>query len=198
MKFMALVFFIALSILVGVNSAQAISFDVVMTKDGGIVLSSSGDCVRTMWMSDKDVCPTYELFQEEMQEMLKSQKGIVNFDFNSSLLKDSEKPKLDSLVELFHKYNVKNIRIYGYTDKIGGDHYNLNLSQKRALVVYDYLQSKLNVKQDYELPIDLKGMGKAGPVQDCSHEAKGHKMVECLYPNRRTEVEMDYLETEIE
>jgi len=192
MKFMVFVFFIALSVLINIKPASAISFDVVMTANGGLVLSSFGDCVRTMWSSDKDFCPSYANFQEEMQKMLKTKKGVVNFDFNSSMLKAAEKPKLDSLIALFQKYKIENIRIYGYTDKIGKDHYNLSLSQKRALAVYDYLQSQLNIGKDYNLPLDVKGMGKASPVQDCS-DAKGH-MIQCLHPNRRTEVEMDYHE----
>ena len=129
-----------------------------------------------------------------MQEMMKTQKGVVNFDFNSSILKAVEQPKLDSLIALFRKYKIENIRIYGYSDKIGKDHYNLSLSQKRALAVYDYLQAQLNIGKDYTLPLDVKGMGKANPVKECSHDAKGH-MIQCLHPNRRTEVEMDYHES---
>lgn len=194
MRYFVVIFFIALSVLINIKPASSLSFDVVMTANGGLVLSSFGDCVRTKWTSDKDFCPSFANFQAEMQEMLKTQKGVVNFDFDSSRLKDAEKPKLDGLIELFKKYKIENIRIYGYTDKIGKDQYNLNLSQKRALSVYDYLQSQLNIGKDYTLPLDVKGVGKANPIKECSHEEKG-QIIQCLQPNRRAEVEMDYHES---
>jgi len=65
----------------------------------------------------------------------------------------------------------------GYTDSIGGDAYNLRLSERRADAVKEYL-----VKHGVDgARIQTSGRGKADPVADNATE-KGR------FQNRRVEI----------
>jgi OmpA-OmpF porin, OOP family len=75
------------------------------------------------------------------------------------------------------------VQIVGYTDQIGSDAYNVDLSQRRAEAVRDYLIAN-GISGDL---ITAEGRGKAKPVVDCPHLA-GKQLRECLAPNRRVEV----------
>jgi OOP family OmpA-OmpF porin len=76
------------------------------------------------------------------------------------------------------------VRITGYTDRIGGDAYNLKLSQRRADAVKGYLVAK-GVAAGRLAAV---GRGKANPVVQCSDTNRA-ELVRCLEPNRRVEVE---------
>jgi len=66
----------------------------------------------------------------------------IFFEFNKFELKKESYPELKRLVE-FIKTNPKiKIEISGYTDNVGNDKYNLDLSQKRADEVRKYLISQ--------------------------------------------------------
>jgi outer membrane protein OmpA-like peptidoglycan-associated protein len=68
------------------------------------------------------------------------------------------------------------IELSGYTDNVGDDGYNLNLSQNRAKAVFDYL--KINGIDAARL--SYKGYGKASPVaENTTEEGRAN--------NRRTE-----------
>jgi OOP family OmpA-OmpF porin len=81
------------------------------------------------------------------------------------------------------------LQIRGYTDRIGDDTYNLELSKRRAAAVRDYLVSS-GVVPSF---IEMHGLGKADPVVDCSGK-RGASLIDCLAPNRRTEIEFSAME----
>jgi OOP family OmpA-OmpF porin len=67
---------------------------------------------------------------------------------------------LDEVATALLKQPEMQVEIQGYTDSIGADAYNLNLSQKRADAVKAYLVSKgLN-----STALTAKGYGKADPI----------------------------------
>lgn len=94
------------------------------------------------------------------------------------------KVKLDQLVrDLKQVDDVTAIRIDGYTDRLGSDAYNRQLSAKRAQTVKRYLQSG-----GVTIPMAATGMGKDNPVVQCNN--RGHQaLVDCLAPNRRVELD---------
>ncbi|MDR1678301.1 MAG: OmpA family protein [Prevotellaceae bacterium] len=57
----------------------------------------------------------------------------------------------------------KKIKIYGYTDNVGSEAYNLKLSQQRAESVKNFLVSR---GVSAESITEVKGMGEANPVAD--------------------------------
>lgn len=94
------------------------------------------------------------------------------------------KARLDKLIsDLKQVDDVTNIRIDGYTDRLGSDSYNRQLSRKRAETVRRYLQNG-----GVNIPTQAYGKGKDNPVVQCSNRDR-KSLIECLEPNRRVELE---------
>ncbi len=106
------------------------------------------------------------------------------FAFDSAVVRQPQ-PKLDEIANVLKQNaQVANVRITGYTDRIGSDKYNLKLSQRRADAVKAYL-----VGHGVEgSRLTTAGKGKADPVVQCS-EKNRPALIKCLEPNRRVEVE---------
>lgn len=66
----------------------------------------------------------------------------INFKFNTADLLPESFQSLDELIHLLMNKSSLKIQINGYADNIGNNIYNLQLSNKRAKAVYDYLISK--------------------------------------------------------
>lgn len=100
-------------------------------------------------------------------------------------IKQSGKVKLDKLAKtIIDNGNRTHLSVTGYTDRIGSDAYNLQLSQLRANAVAQYLVLK-GVKTKL---ISTKGLGEINPVVTCSKKSR-KALIACLAPNRRVEVE---------
>jgi peptidoglycan-associated lipoprotein len=68
---------------------------------------------------------------------------VIYFDFDKFDLKASEMEKLDNIVAPWIKSQpTAHIQIEGHCDERGTEEYNLNLGQKRASAVRDYLIEK--------------------------------------------------------
>ena len=86
------------------------------------------------------------------------------------------------------------VMIRGYADRIGPEGYKQVLSQRRADAVRDYLIAR-GLVPSY---IETAGLGSSDPVAECP-KLRGAALVDCLAPNRRTEVEFSAVEvTEVE
>ncbi len=109
------------------------------------------------------------------------------FDFDKATLKAAGKTKLDELANALRDQSYNGIHITGYTDRIGSDAYNQGLSVRRAEAVEHYLTDK-GVPADH---IDAEGRGKSDPVTgDTCKGIRGKKLINCLQPDRRVEVEV--------
>ncbi len=83
----------------------------------------------------------------------------INFEFNSSKLTSEAKLALKRIYEILNKRKMK-IKIEGHTSDEGTEAYNLELSEKRAAAVKEYL-----VKLGYDnTKIGAKGYGKSRPI----------------------------------
>ncbi|AKK73441.1 membrane protein [Chryseobacterium sp. P1-3] len=69
-------------------------------------------------------------------------ESIVNFAFDSSNLTSVAQGNLDKLAKVLSDNPDTNINIYGHTDSVGKDAYNMALSQRRADAVKSYLVGK--------------------------------------------------------
>lgn len=106
------------------------------------------------------------------------------FGFDSAHLA-SPQPKLDEIASaLAANPSVSNVRITGYTDRLGTDAYNSELSLARAEAVKRYLVSK-GVPASR---LNAVGRGKSDPVVQCNERAR-EALIKCLEPNRRVEIE---------
>lgn len=83
--------------------------------------------------------------------------GTVNFDFDKSNIDDQAASILSENVQQLMDAPNFRVRIDAYTDHIGGDQYNLRLSQRRATSVVDFYTEN-GVSEDR---IDSRGLGKA-------------------------------------
>jgi OOP family OmpA-OmpF porin len=114
--------------------------------------------------------------------------GDALFAFDKSVLGPEGKVMLDGLVSQLDGATYENIVATGHTDRFGSNAYNQKLSERRAHAVKDYLVSK-NVQAGR---IDAEGKGETQPVTkagDC-RGAKSAKVIACLQPDRRVDVEM--------
>ncbi|MDA8329294.1 MAG: OmpA family protein [Betaproteobacteria bacterium] len=115
------------------------------------------------------------------------------FTFDSTELRSSQ-PKLDEIAHaLNHDSSIEHVMITGYTDRIGSAKYNMNLSERRAVAVKDYLISK-GVDGNR---LRVQGKGFADPVVKCTNKKRAD-LIKCLAPNRRVEVEQITVERRIQ
>jgi outer membrane protein OmpA-like peptidoglycan-associated protein len=106
-----------------------------------------------------------------------SDKQVVTFKFNSSVLESQAKSTLDRIAGTVGTGAGYMVELQGYTDSRGSEQYNLGLSQRRAESVQRYLMTK-------KIPlyrISIVGLGKDDPVADNKNE-QGRAQ------NRRVEV----------
>ena len=91
----------------------------------------------------------------------------IFYDYNRATLREESFPSLDDLVALLNDNPYCAIELSAHTDRVGGQPYNLDLSQRRAESVVDYLVSQ-GIDPDRLTPV---GYGKARPkvVDDKLH-----------------------------
>ena len=97
----------------------------------------------------EEVKPCYTL--EEILDLIAKSKSVVgkticaidmvHFEFDKSVIKKESYAYLDKIADLVKKTSM-HITIKGHTDSVGNTEYNMQLSQKRARSVYDYLVEK--------------------------------------------------------
>ena len=110
------------------------------------------------------------------------------FDFDKATLKPEGKAKLDDLAGKIKGIKLEVIIAVGHADRFGTDKYNQVLSEKRAEAVKAYLVGKgIEPNRVY-----TEGKGKKQPVTkpDQCKGAKSKKVIECLQPDRRVEIEV--------
>jgi len=88
----------------------------------------------------------------------------VLFDFDSAELHEEGRQLLDEIIEIGANCPDVNVVVAGHTDSVGDREYNIELSQRRADVVVDYLVGK-GVEADRLTAI---GFGYSQPVADNS------------------------------
>jgi OOP family OmpA-OmpF porin len=111
------------------------------------------------------------------------------FDFDKAVLRPEGKAKLDQLANDIKNIKLEVIIAVGHADRIGSDKYNQKLSERRAAAVKDYLVGKgIEANRVY-----AEGKGEKQPVtgDKCGKSvAKSKKLIECLQPDRRVEIEV--------
>ncbi len=102
----------------------------------------------------------------------------VAFDFDLHQLKAEYLPALDSFALVIQKMGWEQVKVFGHTDNVGEADYNLNLSEKRAEAVKQYLEKKLGGE---EVLILAEGKGECCPKVNNDTEENRAK-------NRRVEI----------
>ncbi|MBQ9275686.1 MAG: outer membrane beta-barrel protein [Succinivibrio sp.] len=109
------------------------------------------------------------------------------FPFNGDKVTAQGQQVISEVVADSRNYNNVSYEVYGYTDRLGSDAYNLGLSQRRADNVASELRA--NGLSDDQLRV-IEGRGKANPVTgDKCDAVKGRQaLISCLQPDRRVEI----------
>jgi outer membrane protein OmpA-like peptidoglycan-associated protein len=104
---------------------------------------------------------------------------VVHFDFNKSIINSGARQQLDSLLKANKdRFALTNIQIAAHCDSIGNNQYNDELSIRRANAVKDYLlESGLNDG----VFTKLEGHGKRQPLNQNANEEE-------RFLNRRVEL----------
>lgn len=112
------------------------------------------------------------------------------FDFNKGGINDIKpggRIMLDKLAQQTIKEgNTAKLAIQGYTDRIGNDAYNQQLSAQRANSVKAYLTQR-GVKSTN---ISAIGKGESNPVVQCNNPDRT-ALISCLAPNRRVTIDIN-------
>ncbi|HOP19044.1 MAG TPA: OmpA family protein [Parvularculaceae bacterium] len=111
----------------------------------------------------------------------------ITFDVNQSDVKPSFYETLNSVSLVLKEYNKTTISVLGHADSTGSDEYNMQLSQKRALSVSNYLAAQgVNPGR-----LSAVGYGESRPIADNS-TASGRAA------NRRVEILIDPIDSEFQ
>jgi outer membrane protein OmpA-like peptidoglycan-associated protein len=103
--------------------------------------------------------------------------GDVLFETGKAELNSGASRKLDQLAQFLTEHPERRVQIDGYTDSVGTDSYNLDLSQRRANAV----RSALQMRGIDATRITTQGYGKEFPV--ASNADSGGRQL-----NRRVEI----------
>jgi len=103
--------------------------------------------------------------------------GDVLFDTGRAELNPGSARKLDQLAQFLNEHRERRVQIDGFTDSVGTDSYNQDLSQRRA----DAVKSSLMVRGIDSSRIGSQGYGKGFPVAN-NVDSGGRQL------NRRVEV----------
>lgn len=115
------------------------------------------------------------------------------YGFDDAALSEDGKTLLDAVLGSLKDEYVYQVDVSGYTDRIGDEAYNLDLSGRRAQSAADHL-TKGGIPAER---IKIHAMGSSDPIVDCGDKA-GDELIACLAPNRRTEVRFFYPRASLE
>ena len=82
------------------------------------------------------------------EDLVKEGRAIVYgiyFDFASDRIKEESEPVLAEIAQVLRQNATWNLNVEGHTDNIGGDAYNLGLSQRRSVAVKQALVTRYKI-----------------------------------------------------
>jgi outer membrane protein OmpA-like peptidoglycan-associated protein len=114
--------------------------------------------IRINWASETNAPNPIE---QELQAQGRAKIYGIYFDFASDVLRPESKTVLDEIAEVMRKHPDWKLRVEGHTDNIGGDAYNLDLSNRRAAAVKRALVSQYHIEP---AKFTTAGFGASRPV----------------------------------
>lgn len=180
--------------------------EVVKTEFGTSCLHTSGS--KTIRAECGDVVQTpvvieTPVVQRQVKTLRESFSHETLFAFNSSNLSEQGKTALQSFMSQLDlndkQLSVELVRVTGYTDELGTEKYNEQLSIKRAQAVASYLTAQYNLDVNV---VEIEGMGEraAQMGETCRTQLKlGNKplratpkVVACLAPDRKVDMLINF------
>lgn len=117
---------------------------------------------------------------QEARGLIVSLPGIL-FDFDQATLRDETMSTLQQVADVLLRYPTLEIHVEGHTDDVGSDEYNLDLSERRARAVYDFLVGE----GIYPEQIQSAGFGESKPVapNDTPEGRQQNRRVDLVIPD---------------
>ena len=117
------------------------------------------------------------------------------FAFDKYKAQDMYEGSISSLLNVVAELNkevdkISTVTVIGLTDRLGSDVYNQTLSQNRANTIRDVLL--LNGLKLAPERISAVGRGKSMPITNCSGDLSREALIDCLAPDRRIVLRVDY------
>jgi outer membrane protein OmpA-like peptidoglycan-associated protein len=158
------------------NDEAARSHDEAVRSQGDAA-RSQGDAARSQGDAARLQAEVDQLKARPTPRGLVLTLGDVFFDTGRAQLNPGANRKLDQLAQFLNEHKERRVQIDGFTDSVGTDSYNEDLSQRRANSVKSALLSRGVAASR----IGTEGYGKAYPVAN-NVDSGGRQM------NRRVEV----------
>jgi outer membrane protein OmpA-like peptidoglycan-associated protein len=118
-----------------------------------------GQIVKIYW-NNESVKPVSQL-EQQLEKNGRAQVYGIYFDFSSDVLRPESQTVLDQIAQVMHEHPDWRLGVEGHTDNIGGDAYNLDLSNRRAATVKQALVTRYHIDPDRLSPA---GFGATRPV----------------------------------
>ncbi len=100
--------------------------------------------------------------EQELKQKGQAEVYGIYFDFASDKIKPESEPVLREIADALKHNPTWKLRVEGHTDNIGGDEYNLDLSQRRAEAVKSALVTRYHIASERLTP---KGFGATRPKE---------------------------------
>lgn len=119
-----------------------------------------------------------EALEQALEKTGKADIYSIYFSFNSAEIREESEQTLKDIATLMRKHPEWKLSIYGHTDNIASDKYNLDLSQRRAAAVTKALTTRHGIATNR---LAYAGQGEAAP-KDTNETLEGRAK------NRRVEL----------
>ena len=100
--------------------------------------------------------------EQELKQTGQAEVYGIYFDFASDKIKPESEPVLHEIADALTHNPTWKLRVEGHTDNIGGDEYNMDLSQRRAEAVKSALVTRYHIAADRLTP---RGFGATRPKE---------------------------------
>jgi outer membrane protein OmpA-like peptidoglycan-associated protein len=97
----------------------------------------------------------------------------INFALNSDAVPHSAFPFIDRIAELLREQAQVKLQVEGHTDALGSDTYNLELSQRRAVAVANYLVDRQGIEATR---LVVLGMGESAPLVENGYDPRNRRV----------------------
>ena len=106
--------------------------------------------------------PEEKKIEKQLEETGKVQVYGIYFDFNSANIREESEPVLKEIAEAMNAHPDWKLSVNGHTDNVGGNAYNLKLSERRAAAVKQALVERYQIAGDH---LDTSGFGAGAPIE---------------------------------
>lgn len=105
---------------------------------------------------------TGETFEGKLPEVYRFNAEVL-FDTDSAKIRNNHMGDIENLIRDLARTGFKKLQIDGHTDSVGREEYNMDLSERRATSVKNYIVEKYNV---IAARITTQGYGESRPIAD--------------------------------